>query len=120
LVTEPIENKDSAPPKGAHTPGPWRVSSPARYGNRKEIFGLSNEHVAGVGDLGEQVAPFDSEANARLIAAAPELLAALEWTTDRFAAAVQHDKAENELADCGHCGVIEEARAVIRKARGEA
>jgi hypothetical protein len=89
-------------------------------GDGRIIRSANNMWVAQAEDFNSYDRDDEADANARLIAAAPELLAALEWTTDRFAAAVQHDKAENELADCGHCGVIEEARAAIRKARGEA
>jgi len=57
-----------------HTPGPWHVSPDMR--------GVGNLPVAGVEDANDQAVANcgrggDSAANARLIAAAPELLAAL-------------------------------------------
>ena len=98
-----------------HTPGPWIVDRDMRgIGNAPVIGVVTSDHraVANCGTYGE--------ANARLIAAAPELLAALR-----------------ELADIGEAGVIERretgkptwgaldaiqtiARAAIAKATGRA
>jgi len=66
----------------SHTPGPWAVG----YTDDKRAF----VNAAGVtvckcdqgGDDGEVLA--DPRANARLIAAAPELLAAVSYTLDRI------------------------------------
>jgi hypothetical protein len=52
---------------GAHTPGPWRTGG-------SEIFADNNLRVASVWSYPGA----DTEADAHLIAAAPELLAALE------------------------------------------
>jgi len=63
-----------------HTPGPWRVA----YGNRLEIRGPRDEigwPVPVVYNAGLHTDETD-QANARLIAAAPELLAALQALTD--------------------------------------
>lgn len=56
----------------AHTPGPWHVGLAAR---ERAIYGPKGEHIATLPDM-----LFDGEilANVRLIAAAPELLAALQ------------------------------------------
>jgi hypothetical protein len=48
-------------------------------------------------------------ANARLIAAAPELLAALEWAVDRL----------DDDPDPDYSAALDAARAVIAKAKGE-
>ena len=54
-----------------HTPGPWRIDSKTRFG----------DHTIAAGDsvkTCEFIAKTQNEANARLIAAAPELLEALQ------------------------------------------
>ena len=57
-----------------HTPGPWRISSIGSYGltigDEKQIIGTVH------GDNSESIA------NARLIAAAPDLLEALEYAAE--------------------------------------
>ena len=54
-----------------HTPGPWEMRGPCASGRYSVIH---NGPLFYVGDAGE---PGDGEANARLAAAAPELLEAL-------------------------------------------
>jgi hypothetical protein len=73
-----------------HTPGPWKL-------DRNSVL--------------IPIAPYEwadayggSEANARLIAAAPDLLEALQDLCDTL----------------GECGMTEKARAAITKAEGEA
>lgn len=84
----------------SHTPGPWRADG-------AEIYAESLEWVAEA--LNDQL-PDGGEANATLIAWAPDLLDSLEecvkWL-DAFDAA-------NEAV-----GILRRARAIIRKARGE-
>ena len=67
----------------SYTPGPWRYateSSGKNYSRTGQVFHVlangSNTYVASVGPLGQASEP-TANANARLIAAAPELLAAL-------------------------------------------
>ena len=57
--------------KTEHTKGPWRIDSQTRFGDFTIAAG---ENVKAC----EFIAKTQSEANARLIAAAPELLTALE------------------------------------------
>ncbi len=109
-----------------HTPGPWRLSedcgvcegmgcflvmTPANL--RAEGEGI----VCGVVEIDQQVWPEIgcAEANARLIAAAPDLLAALELANDELCRATWHlrsktPKSVNEAVDV--------ARAAIAKAKG--
>ena len=54
-----------------HTPGPWRSQSPY-------VSAPSGEHRKIVADCDQHFSDDECEANTRLIAAAPELLAALE------------------------------------------
>lgn len=83
-----------------HTPGPWGVQG---HGNDADVYVADKEIVAWVGD------PFDkkeTEANAHLIAAAPDMLAMLE-----------------EIRECAYrwseIRTVEQLDKVIRKARGE-
>lgn len=88
-----------------HTPGPWHVSkaSPTRViesgprGNSIAKMGLN----LGVCSQGE------AESNARLIAAAPELLEALQEMINCYA---------DELPNGKERPVVREARAAIAKA----
>jgi hypothetical protein len=92
--------------KPEHTPGPWRI-------------GKSGVTVIFNNDQGFTVPPVpdndnwsEAEANARLIAAAPDLLAALELIN---AALPTSEKAWPIYMN----DAILAARAAIRKARGE-
>ena len=98
----------------AHTPGPWWVynegsrfpgiearlnGSVVVYGNDNEIEGVKGRTHA------------EAIANARLIAAAPELLAALEMVLEY---------AEDCAADRGERpGCIDHARSAVAKAKGQ-
>jgi len=97
-----------------HTPGPWRAEG-------KQVRGPAAGLIATAGgdfyDDGRKDAngwtftpPLDTAANARLIAAAPELLAALIRMRDEF----------NSYADCpSKCDAIRMAFQAIEKAGGE-
>jgi hypothetical protein len=114
----------------AHTPGPWRfgirdceafIEKPfdytgPGYNENPSIFGADGTEVVGC----DEYMVFSGEADARLIAAAPDLLEALSQ------ASAQMDMA----ADCIEAGRIDEAllhvrslsrlrRAAIAKATGE-
>ena len=82
-----------------HTPGPWRVN-PLVYmrvnAANSNVARISREH----GDI-------EGEANARLIAAAPDLLAACEVALDAMLA-----------HDFGTLSLCPQLRAAIAKARG--
>jgi hypothetical protein len=108
-----------------HMPGPWNARGTAGH----ETHGQS----AVYGDDGKDIAiVYDGEANARLIAAAPELLAALENTLKMLMET--HKQARgmwNELLDAGfaekglkmanhnaNLAAIETARAAITHAKG--
>jgi len=80
-----------------HTPGPWNLGM--RPG--PIIYGTLGEQVAGL--RGSSLGKNETIANARLIASAPDLLAALE----RLA----HPMADDEDLDY--------AREVIAKAKGQ-
>jgi hypothetical protein len=102
-----------------HTPGPWFVAG-------REIHDRSTEYSetgARIGNTPNSIAEIhpvprgDAEANARLIAAAPELLAALEWCEKNLA-----DIALPLADKYGHCtsmkSALDRARAAIASAKG--
>ena len=97
---------------GQHTPGPWKAAMPV--GNPPFVGNESRVVVQKVGPLnGPQE---ESEANARLIAAAPELLAvlkqALPWVEDILDSLVR-------VAERGAVRRLStEIRATIAKAEG--
>lgn len=102
-----------------HTPGPWHINT-AGSSSRGEPFKITEIYVyapdtqddtAICADVIDPVTQEPSEANARLIAAAPDLLAALVNLLND----TQH--AEHPDCDDGPCPV-REARAAIQKATG--
>lgn len=99
-----------------HTRGPWRVAENL-FGNTASYEVYTN--VETKSDKGGytricQVTPRDQKANARLIAAAPEMLEVLEWLAEEFD---RRDLGDGAM----FCGSdIEQVKSAIRKARGEA
>lgn len=100
-----------------HTPGPWRINDAARSPPPKvKVWSPSAAESAGgefemgwVAELSRKRPQSEREANARLIAAAPELLDALRDLVGAIA--------EMKLEMAGHVS-LEEARAAIAKAEG--
>lgn len=105
-----------------HTPGPWRYDGRAYiWGPKSEMVAMTHEdteYIALIRGAGEAL-PMD--ANARLIAAAPELLDAC-WKLANEAAGFL------ALSDIERHGMtnsrilrqrLEEARDAIRKAKGQ-
>ena len=98
-----------------HTPGPWVVSAdPLHFYSLTTVIGgkESSQKNGPPQQMIVQVGGFaewkEAEANARLIAAAPELLEALKLIAS----------AENSALDLAYCKGI--ARAAITKATGGA
>lgn len=89
-----------------HTPGPWRIErqNPSPTTGEWMIAGSAPGYLAEIRDCGSG----DPSANARLIAAAPDLLEALE-AIRRYPKIREY--VGSELAD--------KADAAIAKARGE-
>ena len=90
----------------SHTPGPWKVAENL-FGNTASYEVYANvETKSGKGGYTRicQITPRDQKANARLIAAAPELLEALEKCLGFVVA---------------HPQFTEDLRNLIAKARGE-
>lgn len=106
----------SAGTKATHTPGPWHRNIRAG-GKYPVVFAGRNQHVA---QVVQQADPAETEANIDLIAAAPELLAALQ-KIERGGVAVRIDAALNECPINPDVlqAIIDDARAAIAKATGE-
>ncbi len=98
----------------AHTPGPWILSACSRHGF--VIWAESGDEsvVQTVDDYG-RIGPIDSESNARLISAAPELLDALE----RGLPSIEHCYHTNDDPTGALWDAVVRARAAIAKAKGE-
>lgn len=93
-----------------HTTGPWAYTYASYTGQDGEEIPAFEVHGAEkVCDTVESQSRNEQEANARLIAAAPELLEALE--------ALAEEARVNMAGGAGH--LLDEAFAVIAKAKGE-
>lgn len=108
--------------KEKHTPGPWKVAKRQRYTIDVVVPAVSKNTIgytiAQVSTAGE------GEANARLIAAAPDLLAALEAAIVpliRLGDFIGNNDAggASGLGPFDRCAIIRQARAAIAKATGE-
>ncbi len=96
----------------AHTPGPWRPSLYSR------IFGcvvVAKRGIVVASILGDKAT---SDANARLIACAPELLAAVEKTVQTCSVCRGNGKL-SDTHDLGECPASADLRALIVRGRGE-
>lgn len=87
-----------------HTPGPWGFDS---FALREEIRAENNPLIATVCSV-HCDSPEEMRANAHLIAAAPEILEALEMMLEM-----------SEMSGFGKAAAEDVARAAIAKAKGE-
>lgn len=100
--------------KTKHTPGPWAVDINTNHAHEAEtVRGADNVRIAATYKIHDQrddkkAAYFEARANARLIAAAPELLRALEFAKNELH---YHPATRNSEA-------LEVVRAAIAKATG--
>lgn len=106
-----------------HTPGPWHIGSGNGEGSifadngrtRLEIGGTTLYPICQVNRKWEDE---EDEANARTIAAAPELLASLAEAVDELEQMHRHYYG-NCPGGCPACVAIDKARAAIAKATAE-
>lgn len=92
-----------------HTPGPWHVGP--HYKSDVE-----SQHGR-ICDCGITRGP-NGEANARLIAAAPDLLEALKEMVEWHGGVHGEDCPEDDTCDCIGAGINERVNAAIAKAEG--
>ena len=88
-----------------HTPGPWNTGGSGWIGIRKE-----DRCIARLDDAGFATLSAEDRANARLIAAAPDLLAALKNLVGAYGG--------EPMSAEGSLDAYENAKAVIAKAEG--
>ena len=108
-----------------HTPGPWRLDSPyvsAPSGEHRKIVADCDQYFSD--DECEYLSDDECEANTRLIAAAPELLAALEQAvaviaSDEMKGACQVAQMHG-MPYGGPTVNVAEIRALIARVRGGA
>ena len=110
----------------SHTPGPWEAIDDRQVVTLAEVetgrtygYGCENDFVCDLNDSEYHQYRSDKEqaANARLIAAAPELLEALN---DLLVWADWHsDRRRSVSMDEPNTGALEKARAALAKATGE-
>ncbi len=105
-----------------HTPGPWYIRPGSQsihiWQTASPTDIKTSHHICGI-NTGSHRSQSESEANARLIAAAPDLLDAL---TESLAAMIRMDalllKITGSPSDCEK-GEITRVRAAIDSAKGE-
>jgi hypothetical protein len=116
-----------------HTPGPWTVENWS-YENGAKIVPTIKSGTDAVAEILDLWCPDDRKgeraANADLIAAAPDMLAALEYAADRLEAWADHHQivargmsdgpeCSSQMNICKNYGEIAQtARAAIDKAKG--
>lgn len=93
-----------------HTPGPWKIVT-ATVGVNETIFHDPPQVVC---ERGSFIADTDRR-NARLIAAAPDLLEALEIIVD----VLEHPLPPHHVGYVAKSALIRRARAAIAKATGQ-
>ena len=102
-----------------HTPGPW-YHRPEEPCVEAQLDSGCNILVA-MCDGGGYVTPAAAQANARLIAAAPDLLNCLSRLVDDLTESHEDELNSDHSGDgpdCSYCRNIDRARAAIAKAGG--
>jgi hypothetical protein len=105
-----------------HTPGPWTT-----FDGRDGHHYIQARNGIGqfAGARGAEGGPAQDAANARLIASAPDLLAALDAMLGQYIAFMSqgagaiHHQGDREAYLAFHGEITAQAHAAIRKARGE-
>ena len=95
-----------------HTPGPWRM----RTHDLMQRIETCEGHTVAIPAMNDGVPAISCSANARLIAAAPELLDALNKLLSRAEGQLDTSATHDGL---GNIDAMTAARAAIAKARGE-
>jgi hypothetical protein len=112
----PFEPSPDPRSASRHTPGPW-------YTGHGQIISLASPHgctIASCNATSEGIGDAEAEANAALIAAAPEMLEALRHAADKLHGLGEWLKAHAEPEQALSVRTVEEdARDIIRKAGGE-
>jgi len=101
-----------------HTPGPWQILDPSGdpfESNTRKVI-ASGKHGGLICDASVHwYDPVTARANARLIAAAPDLLAALELALEQIGQFTGWGKVTDPDAEAA----LADGRAALAKAKGE-
>ena len=105
-----------------HTPGPWKIAPHPTFHHSCPVVNCSNDGIGIIADNGSGrtvcATPEGNKPDARLIAAAPDLLAALEGLVDGIAATFPLGKAGLKNIYANKQGdALFQARAAIAKAK---
>ena len=104
-----------------HTPGPWHVESPSNVMGNATIRTESGSVIAIMPNMTIDANPmtrFDDPANGAVLAAAPDLLAALKLLVAHVDSLARRH--EMTAADHGALNLrLHESRAAINKAKGQ-
>lgn len=105
-----------------HTPGPWFINGPWNVYSDNDRFRNTGDGCVANIVHGRGVTADEREANGNLIAAAPELLAALEECITDDGARCMTDESRNAASLCRRRldAISKLARAAIAKAKGDA
>lgn len=111
-------------PAASFTPGPWRFDhdwgrSPTIFADLQVIAHVE-KHKRMTTNPGQQDDLPEREANARLIAAAPEMLKALEKALPFIVNDDSPGGCDGQETACAHCEAIRNIRAALAKATGAA
>lgn len=119
-----MASNDSTTEMTAHTPGPWREGPTDGIGQRGKLtvvdangLKVADCEARRVGLKYERPLPEDT-ANARLVSAAPELLAALLEMVDMHGGTHDDDCPMDDTCDCSHAPFNARVNDAIRKATG--
>ena len=96
-----------------HTPGPWNVSPSAKASTLTRVFDETGKLVASANGPG-LFEGGEAEANARLIAAAPDLLAALVKLEDFMRWAQDNADTRGFLDAVDHANVTQAQQAIAK------
>lgn len=103
--------------RAAHTPGPWNVSK----SSMDRLIYADSEHAFDLAIVRNGGSDANVEANARLIAAAPEMFAALKDSVNQLETSpywIEQIMGKSSPAIAGILQTCRNARAVIAKAEG--
>jgi hypothetical protein len=107
--------------KGKHTAGPWVTDPEVEH---EAVLGADGKMVADCAIFGPGLSQKRNIANARLIAAAPELLEALRWAVNMAEEAVccrrdSDDPEDHKILD-HHEAELVKAKTILARATGAA
>jgi hypothetical protein len=104
-----------------HTPRPWEAASKPSSVVGWPVVGELGTLIADVSTMSfpGQPIPKEALANARLIAAAPELLEALDWAIAEIEGRTRYAPNDVYEAEEQRANALACARAAIAKAKGE-